>query len=599
MSRAIRLILGGVCAAVCCALPAVASEQIAPEVKTNQIAMMPAVPPAPPLPPVKSGIEGAISLDLRNIDIVDAMKFLATKAGLNIITTKSVAGRVTLLVDKASIKDVFDIMLRSNNLAYDKRGDIYNVMSQEEYRSLYGKSFSDVRGVRVFYLNYTVPEQAFNLLEMLKSEIGRVMVDPESGNVLVMDAPARLEIMDAVLKDFEEKNTVKVIKLNYAKAKDVEEALKNQMDTKKVGLIKADEKGNQIIVQTLPERMAQIEKLIKDLDMKTREVLIDVNIVNISLSDSRDEGIQWEGLFNLGAKYGTSYLGSYPFSAVQATTDAWRSRSQVLSDNGGQIGSYPFSGTTSNFSGGRQSIGTEEMHLGIIGRHDFDVIFKYLETVGKTKIISNPKLAVVNNQEAKIHVGQKEAYVTTTTTTGQTTNTVSEQVTFVDVGVIISVVPAINDDGYVTLKIKAEINSVIDTLVTPTNNKIPIIDTSLAETTVMVKEGSTIIIGGLKKDTEVEDTKKTPFLGDIPFLGRLFKQSSKLKRKSELLIIMTPRVITGDVLVGAEGKEVGAHAIKPVKRYLIDPRGPTEEVPQPVFIPAAQEDRKMSLKGFK
>jgi len=574
------------------------------EMKPGQAALASVVvPPQAPVPvlPPTPGMDGKITLDLRNIDIVDALKFLSTKAGLNIITTKSVTGRVTLLVEQATIRDVFDVMLRSNNLAYDRRGEIYNVMSQEEYRALYGKSFSDVRAVKVFYLKYTVPEQAFSLLDMLKSEIGRVMVDPESGNVLAIDSPARLEQMTAVLKDFEEKNTVKVIKLNYAKAKDIEEALKNQMDTKKVGLIKADEKGNQIIVQTLPDRMVQIEKLIKDLDEKTREVLIDVNVIQISLSNQNDEGIQWEGLFNLGTSAaGQAYLGSYPFSSVQASTDTWRSRSATLAANGNNIGSYPFSGTSTNYSAGTQSIGTEEMHLGLIGRHDLDFVIKYLQTIGKTRILSNPKLAVVNNQEAKIHVGQKEAYVTTTTTTGQTTNTVSEQVTFVDVGVIIAVVPVINEDGYVVMKIKAEINSVIDTLITPTNNKIPIIDTSLAETTVLVKEGSTIMIGGLKKDSEVETVKQTPILGDIPFLGRLFKTSSKRKVRTELLIMMTPKIITGDVLVGAEGKEVGLSVMKPSKKYPgLKLREPLDEVKQPVFIPSADEDRKLNLKGFK
>ena len=83
------------------------------------------------------GMEERISLDLRNIDIVDALKFLAEKAGINIVTTKKVSGRVTLKVDNVPIKDIFDVMLRSNSLAYDKRGNIYNVMTEEEYKALY------------------------------------------------------------------------------------------------------------------------------------------------------------------------------------------------------------------------------------------------------------------------------------------------------------------------------------------------------------------------------------------------------------------------------------------------------------------------------
>jgi type II secretory pathway component GspD/PulD (secretin) len=567
-----------------------------------QLAQSPVVPPiiiggaAPAL-----NINGSISLDLRNIDIVDALKFLSQKAGLNIITTKAVTGRVTLMVENAPIQDVFDLMLRSNSLAYDKKGEIYNVMTQEEYRALYGKSFSDVRKVKVFYLKYTVPEQAFSLLDMLKSEVGRVMVDPESGNVLVMDSPARLELMDGVLKDFEEKNTVRIFKLNYAKAKDVEDALKNQLEGKKVGLIKSDERGNQIIVQTLPERMDQIARLVSELDQKTKEVIIDVSILQVKLSKDNELGVEWEGLFDVGRKLGMSYLGSYPFSSVQAANDPWRSRLATW-QTVGNVGSYPFSGTTTNYSAATPKIGAQELHLGVVGKSDFDTVIKYLETIGTTKIMSNPKLVVVNNQEAKIHVGQKEAYVTTTTTTGQTTNTVSEQVTFVDVGVILSVVPIINDDGYVNLKVKAEINSVLDTLITPTKNQIPIIDTSLAETTVLVKEGATVIIGGLKKDHKVETIKQTPFFGSIPLLGNLFKDRVTSSERTELLIILTPRIISGDVFVSsAEGKTVAQSGLKPAKDYeSITPDKNELAVPivDKVFVPL-EDQKKLQLKGLR
>jgi type IV pilus assembly protein PilQ len=580
-----------------------AEESIKSQDKSLQVAQNPLIAPlVVGGASLAAGINGTISLDLRNIDIVDALKFLSMKANLNIITTKSVTGRVTLMVENALIQDVFDLMLRSNSLAYDKRGDLFNVMTQEEYRLLYGKSFSDVRQVKVFYLKYTVPEQAFSLLDMLKSEVGRVMVDPESGNVLVMDSPARLELMDGVLKDFEDKNTVRIFKLQYAKAKDVEEALKNQLDAKKVGLIKSDERGNQIIVQTLPERMEQIASLISQLDQKTKEVIIDVNIVQVKLSNEHEVGVKWEGLFDLGIGNGLSYLGSTPFTSVQAANDPWRSRKSTLDSVGG-VGSYPFSGTTTSLSSSVKRIGTEEMHLGIIdNKRDFDTVIKYLETIGSTKIMSNPKLAVVNNQEAKIHVGQKEAYVTTTTTTGQTTNTVSEQVTFVDVGVILSVVPNINDDGYVSLKVKAEINSVLEMLITPTNNQIPIIDTSLAETTVLVKEGGTVIIGGLKKDTKVDSTTQTPFLGSLPFLGALFKQKTTSTERTELLIILTPRVISGDTFVSsAEQNTLSESGLKPVKDYEAV-KSKDSQLPEPivdkVFIPL-EDENKLQLKGLR
>ncbi|MGE5197081.1 MAG: secretin N-terminal domain-containing protein, partial [Deltaproteobacteria bacterium] len=245
--------------------------------------------------PIEGGMQGKISLDLRNIDVIDALKFLALKTGLNVVTTKAVTGRVTLLVQDAVAKDVFDIMLRSNNLAYDKQGEIYNVMTQEEYKALYGRNFSDTRKVEVFHLKYAIPEHIFNLVDTLKSEIGRVLVDTESGNVMVMDSPERIEMIGRALEGFEGQNEVKVFKLNYARAKEVEEVLKTQLDLKKVGLIKSDERNNQVVVQTLPERMTQIEKIIGDLDQKTKEVIIEAYIVQVKLSDELNTGFQWEG----------------------------------------------------------------------------------------------------------------------------------------------------------------------------------------------------------------------------------------------------------------------------------------------------------------
>ena len=518
-------------------------------------------------PSLKTGMGGVISLDLRNIDVVDALKFLVMKQGLNIITTKSVSGRITLMVDNTPVKDVFDIMLRSNNLAYDKTGDLYNVMTQDEYKALYGKSFADIREVKLFRLTYSIPEQVFSVFDMLKSNVGRVLVDTESGSVIVMDSPDRIKLMEQILGGFEQKNVVRIFKLNYVRAAEVEEILKTQLDLKKVGLVKADERNNQVMVQTLPERMKQIEEIIGNLDRKTKEIYIDSQIIKVKFSDTVENGFEWEGLFDLGRKFGMTYLGSTPFASVSGATDTFTSRQAVL-DQVGYVGSYPFSGTTGNSSASKPSIGLGQMHLGVVGKNDFDTVIHYLQTLSNTRIISNPKLAVVNNQEAKIHVGEKQAYVTTTTTTGQSSNTVSEQVNFVDVGVMLSVVPTINYDDYITLKVKAEINEVISTLITPTKNQIPIIDTSLAETTVMVKDGSSVIIGGLRKEQDIKTSQRTPFLGSIPLLGKLFSVDTKTKERTELMIILTPRLITGDVLIAqANGRPVGEDGTKSVKEY--------------------------------
>ncbi|MCM8795911.1 MAG: hypothetical protein NC928_04435 [Candidatus Omnitrophica bacterium] len=519
--------------------------------------------------PLPTGMQGRISLDLRNIDVVDALKFLSMKAGLNIIATKNVSGRVTLMVEDVLVKDIFDIMLRSNGLAYTKEGDIYNVMTEDEYRAVFGKRFADIRQVKTFRLKYAIPEQAFSLLDTLKSDVGRVLVEPDSGTVLIMDTPEKIYEIEKALATLEEKNLVRVFQLKYAKAKDVEEQLKAQLDAKKVGSIKADERSNQLVIQTLPERMSEIENLITALDQKTKEVLIDTKIVKVKLSNELAQGIEWEGLFDVGKKAGMTYIGSYPFSVLQAATSAWKSREQFQTEQADYgVGAYPFSGNTASVSASTKVSPGKRMHVGMITtKQDFDVLIKYLQTLGKTQILSNPKLAVVNNQEARIHVGERQAYVTTTTTTGQTTTTVSEEVTFVDVGIQLSVTPTINDDGYVTMKVRPEVSSVVSTLTTPTGNKIPIIDTSMAETIVMVKDGATIVLGGLRKEEKTSSSEQVPILGKIPLLGFFFRSGTNKTERTELLVMLTPHIVSGDSLTTGDEREFGTRPGKEYKKY--------------------------------
>ena len=200
----------------------------------------------------REGMDRLVSLDLRSTEAGDAIKYLALQGNLNISISKNVAGRVNLLLTDVPIRDVFDLILRSNQLAYDKQGNVFHVMTEEEYRALYGKKFSDMRQVKTFKLQYAVPQQAFNLLDTLKSEIGRLLVDEESGTVMVMDTSERLHEMEQALSVMEQGGMTRVIDLQYAKAKDIEERLKDELEANKLGFVKADERSNQLVIKTLP-----------------------------------------------------------------------------------------------------------------------------------------------------------------------------------------------------------------------------------------------------------------------------------------------------------------------------------------------------------
>ena len=533
-----------------------------------------------------------VSLDLRALDITDALKYLALQGGMNIVVSKNVTGRITFMLNDVPLRDVFDVILRSNSLAYDKLGDVYNVMTEKEYQNRYGKQFSDVRQVKIFHLKYAIPGNVFILIDALKSEIGRLVVDVESGTVLVMDTPEKTKEIERAIAALEKKTIIQVFELKYAKAKDIEEQLKDKLDVKKVGTVKADERSNRVVVQTLPERMKDVEELISSLDTKTRQVLIDAKIVKVTLLNDSAIGVEWEGLMDvvgIGTKNVMDYLGNHPLSPLNRLGQSFidESAGRVASITGLDPTSKVFTSTSQPTAGSKTTL-SEKIYFGKTGR--WEAVLSFLNTIGHTKILSNPKLAIVNNQEAKILVGKREAYVTTTTTTGQTTSTISEDVTFIDVGIQLSVTPTINADGYVTMKIRPEISSVVGSLITPSKNVIPIVDTSSTETTVMIKDGSTIVIGGLRKDEEVYSSKQVPFFSKIPLIGNLFKSDTSDNEQTELLILITPHIIDGDMLLPSSFEEVGGENTKSYRGYEAES---TSNVPK-----KAKEEGLKTYRGY-
>ncbi len=182
-------------------------------------------------------------------------------------------------------------------------------------------------------------------------------------------------------------------------------------------------------------------------------------------------------------------------------------------------------------------------------RGKLDLALQVLESVGKTNVVSSPRITVLNNEEAKVLVGTNQPYVTTTTTVTENNPITSQNVTYIDVGVSLTVTPTINQNGYVTMKIKPEVSSLGESFETPDGDEFPVVSTSETETTIMVKDGHTIVIAGLIEDREEESQNKIPVLGDIPILGYLFKGvshgSEASPEKRELVIFLTPYVVEG------------------------------------------------------
>ncbi|MFA5059952.1 MAG: secretin N-terminal domain-containing protein [Candidatus Omnitrophota bacterium] len=474
-----------------------------------------------------------ITLDVRDMNIVDVIKFLALKGDFNVVTSRNVGGRATLFLKNVSIRDVLDIVLISNKLAYQLQNDIVYVMSEDEYLTMYGKKYNDKSEVAIIHLYYAKPSYVLATLDTMKSALGKVIIDEDTGSVVMIDTPQTIANMKRAIDDMESPLETYIYTLQYAKADVISEKLKARVDANAVGSITPDERSNQIIVRALPGRREEVEAMIKTLDVKTKEVLIEARVLQVVLKPTFNMGIDWNMNF----------------------TDS----------NDPEIKKLTFGNTFLNeavlTSSNPLSAAFSKIAIGNIDVDHFESAIRALKQVSDTKILSNPKLLVTNNEEAKIHIGDTIPYIISTTSGTGDNAVTSEDVRFVDVGLKLLVTPAINDDGFVTMRLKPEISTVVDKIESK-GGGIPQINKTELETTVMVKDGNTIIMGGLKKDDKTHTKKGLPFLMDIPFLGRLVSSTSDSITSTEIVIFITPHVVSGEsTYTSYDG------SIKPLKDY--------------------------------
>ncbi len=240
-------------------------------------------------------------------------------------------------------------------------------------------------------------------------------------------------------------------------------------------------------------------------------MLIEVRILQIILNPKYDYGIDWSNPFgNRHNRY-------------------WR--------NMNVKSKFPISSTVS-------SVGTlGSITYGALNADFLQFNISALKQVSDSKVIARPRLTATNNQEANIHIGDTIPYVTSTTTGTGDTATVSEAINFIDVGIKLKVTPTINDDGYVTMKIRPEISSRTKDIETPQGAEIPQVNTTFVETTAIVRDGETVIIGGLKQLTNSLSKQGIPGLMDVPIAGNLFKNEGKELKDTELVIFLTPHIV--------------------------------------------------------
>jgi type IV pilus assembly protein PilQ len=425
-----------------------------------------------------------ISLDFKDGDLQDIFRLFADISGLNVVVNPGVSGKVTLKLNEVPWDQALDLILKANGLGYTLEGNVIRIA---------------------------------RLTDLAKEETERRKLAEEK----------------ALAGDLGTLTT----RISYAKAGELSEVLKKAGALSPRGSINVDPRTNTMIINDLPAYLDRARALIADLDRATPQVEIEARIVVTTRNFTRDLGIQWGFLNQQTAKYGNTTNLSFPNAIIingQATPSnqgipatgvpgGLNTDAGIGTPGRGYLVNMPAAGFTSGIG---ISMGN------IIGSFNLDVALTALERQGRGRLLSTPKVTTQNNQAAEIKQGVQIPIQTVAN------NTVT--VTFKDAVLTLKVTPQITEAGTVILAVEVENNAAdFANLV----NGIPPINTQSAKTQVLVRDGSTAVIGGIYQSNEQTSQNSTPFLSKVPVIGYLFRSRFVTSTNNELLLFITPRII--------------------------------------------------------
>ncbi len=400
-------------------------------------------------------------------------------------------GKVSLDFRDADIRNVFKILSFKSGV---------NIVASPE-----------VAGVVSIQLNDVPWQQA---LDVILQTYG--YASERKGNIIVVTTVENLKKRreDAVLLAEQEPVVTKTFTLNFGKASKVIASVEKMKSER--GTVDFDERTNTIIVTDIQQRIDLMGEVIKKLDTTTNQVLIEAKILETTLTDTDKLGIDWSTKATVS---GSKRPSLYPFTVHSDTKYTRNADFPAAEDSDFDYGTIDF--TTAS------------------------AVLELLKSRSDTNILSNPRIMTLDNQKAQISVGSQYPIPTYTYNQDQAALQVSGW-EYKDIGIIFEVTPHVNDAKYVTLDIEPKITAILD-FVTVENTSLPRLSNESAKTSVLVKDGDTLVIAGLIKDQTTDTKKKVPGLGQIPVLGLPFRKNEYTKTKTDLMIFMTPHIVTPQI----------------------------------------------------
>lgn len=437
-----------------------------------------------------------LSLNFQNIEIRSLLQVIADFTNFNIITSDTVTGNVTLRLKDVPWDQALDIIMQAKSLGMRKSGSVLWIAPKEE---LAAKEKQELEA-----------QAAIQSLEPLRTQS---------------------------------------FQLNYSKAADIAVQLAPTTNgtlgssrgiLSARGSVIAEPRTNQIFVTDIASKLAQVQEMVAKLDVAVRQVLIEARIVEASDSFGKSLGVKWGGADLGGLRGGQAgdsigrgkriaFGGTY--DAVSGTTGQLTDSANSLTTANTQLVSLPAIG----LGGYNPSSIAISLFSGVAGRF-LNLELSALEADGKGKIVSSPRVVTADQTKALIEQGTELPYQVATAS-GATS------IAFRKANLKLEVTPQITPEGNVILDLDVNKDSVGQS-----TSAGFAIDTKHIKTQVLVENGGTVVIGGIFEITENDSESKVPVLGDLPIVGNAFKSTTRKTSKQEMLVFITPKVVSGQVV---------------------------------------------------
>ncbi len=452
-----------------------------------------------------------VELHVQNESLANVLQLLSIQSQRNIVASQSVSATVSANLYGVTFYEALDAILHVNGFGYVEKGNFIHVYTLAELEQI--EQASRRRVHKRLVLNYLNAVDAAEFVTPLLSEGSFIKTNNRTERFsLPGDAPAGAD-------DFVH--------------------------------------GATLIIFDYPDRVEEIEGLLRELDTRPAQVLVEATIVQTQLNEANAFGVDFSIIADLSMGDFVNLGG--PLGSVDGLIGGTGSRiSGGSSQTVGVPGDDGRGGALVSTAG--NASGPATFKAGIV-YNDVAVFLRMLDEVGDTTIISNPKILTLNRMPARVLVGRKVGYLSTTSNETSTTQTVQ----FLDTGTQLYFRPFVTNEGMIRMELKPQVSeAVIRNATDATGAAVTIPDeiTNELVTNVIVPDGHTIVLGGLFRESTSTSRRQVPFLGDIPIIGAAFRGHDDETQRNEIIFMIKPSIVSDNVMIkaGTEGLEVARRA---------------------------------------